>query len=536
MLETSARPKRAFVFHFQGLAPNTKYVVALNGVCKYNNTRREEKYRRNVEKKKKKGRNKNCFFAICRMARFKTKEMFPTTFRMFVLSCDRPSRLLLGETRHDAKDDFVKHSIKRNRPFDFNFFSLLHLYLGQQDPWQLMLRRVGEVDAVVHIGDQIYPDNEDISRSGDIFSEIWDGLNDDKRRSMMLRGRELWRNKYRGVFSREAKADLMASVSNLMVWSDNDVANDFTAMRVSKKRQQCLLATATIIKYPVPLIQNSDGGQRYHPHFLQCGMRTYREYQRRLWDPSCPLTPPGGAAGEVREWHAHHYGAIGIFLFDLRGNRIDAGGRTEPDKPLLCDAQWADLEAFFARPELRVAVLCSETPFLGDEPAACRQKVQEDSQMDFLKDHWPYNEAEIIRLLDLCFAWKAEGERSQAGREVLLVGGDIHCGVTSVVRDEVTGQQMDQLTASPVTNHVCKFFPPLQGRVSDRYSFSHLPLGRKFRNFADVSISVGARDVSVQAKLVPVSTDIFKDDTWRVEDPEEDEEDGGGYGPSQYSF
>ena len=105
-----------------------------------------------------------------------------------------------------------------------------------------------------------------------------------------------------------------------------------------------------------------------------------------------------------------------------------------------------------------------------------------------------------------------------------MIGGDIHCGVTSVVRDDETGLQIDQLTASPVTNHVCKFFPPPQGNVSPRYNFSHLPLGRKFRNYADVSVTIGAEDVFVQAKLVPVSTDIFKDNTWEVEDYVQEEE------------
>ncbi len=79
---------------------------------------------------------------------------------------------------------------------------------------------------------QIYPDNEDIAHAGAIFKEIYDGLEDDaKRRSMMLRGRELWRNKYRDVWSREGKAEVLAGASNLMIWSDNDVANDFTVMK-----------------------------------------------------------------------------------------------------------------------------------------------------------------------------------------------------------------------------------------------------------------------------------------------------------------
>ena len=80
---------------------------------------------------------------------------------------------------------------------------------------------------------QVYPDNEDIANAAKIFLETYDELGPDKKRSMVLRGRELWRNKYRKVFSREHKVDLLSRVSNLMVWSDNDVANDFTTMRVS---------------------------------------------------------------------------------------------------------------------------------------------------------------------------------------------------------------------------------------------------------------------------------------------------------------
>ena len=67
--------------------------------------------------------------------------------------------------------------------------------------------------------------------------------------------------------------------------------------------------------------------------------------------------------------------------------------------------------------------------------------------------------------------------------------------------------------------------------IVPRYNFSHLPLGRKFRNYADVSISVeqGGGGVSIQAKLVPVSTDIFKEDeSWRTEFDDDEEEDNDG--------
>lgn len=437
--EEEVPAQRPVVFQFADLEPDTEYTVMVNGVSKYNATHR--------------------------FARFKTKSENPTSFRLLALSCDRPSRLLLG----------------------------------QNNPWLHMCKRLNpdhrqNVDAVLHLGDQIYPDNEDIAAADKIFSDTFDGLSEDKQDCMMQRGYELFREKYRNVFSLEGKVDIVSKVSNLMIWSDNDVANDFTTMK------------------------NEEGSQKYHQNFLQCGMKTYREYQRRLWDPeSSPDLDE-----EVAEWHSHVYGSIGIFMFDLRGNRISGDGTQMSENPLLSDTQWADLEEFFQNPELRAIILCSETPFVGDEPSVCKQKVEENPQMDFLRDHWPFNEDELVRLLDMCFSWKAEGEENGVGRDVLLVGGDIHCGVTSVIRDEETGMQINHLTASPVTNHVTPFFPPLSGNVSDRYNFSHLPLGQQFRNYADISVEIGDDDVYIQAKLVPISTDIFKDITWITSSVDED--------------
>ena len=398
--------------------------------------------------------------ATHRFARFTTKSESIVNFRMLALSCDRPSRLLLG----------------------------------QENPWEHMLSHglsTGrqKVNTVLHLGDQVYPDDEDIQDADRIFNKIYDDLKAPKKILMMQRGREIWRNKYRNVFSSPYKSKLMASVSNLMIWSDNDVANDFTVMK------------------------NEDKTQKYHPNFLQCGIRTYREYQRRLWDSSCKLDY--GKNDEVQEWHSHVYGPIGIFMFDLRGNRINGGGIQASENSILSEKQWDDFESFIANPDLRVIVLCSETPFVGDEPRVCKKQVEDDTNLEFLKDHWPYNEDELIRLLDRCFLWQFEGQKMDRRREVLMLGGDIHCGVTSLIRDIETGMTITHITTSPVTNHVCKYFPPTSGDISPRYSFSHLPLGRQFRNYADIRINIEDNEVFVQAKLVPITTDIFKNMAWQ---------------------
>ena len=60
-----------------------------------------------------------------------------------------------------------------------------------------------------------------------------------------------------------------------------------------------------------------------------------------------------------------------------------------------------------------------------------------------------------------------------------------------------------------------------------RYNFSHLPLGQKFRNYADISISISEDFVTIQAHLVPISTDIFKVSSWEEGEENEDEEEEG---------
>ena len=50
-----------------------------------------------------------------------------------------------------------------------------------------------------------------------------------------------------------------------MIWSDNDVANDFTTLK------------------------DQNGDQAYPAPFLRAGIEMYRQYQRILWDPAMTL-------------------------------------------------------------------------------------------------------------------------------------------------------------------------------------------------------------------------------------------------------
>jgi len=387
------------------------------------------------------------------VANFKTKvpDDDMKTFKLLAVSCDRYSRLLMG----------------------------------QLDPWKQVKKivKTGRVDTLLHVGDQIYPNDENMAHAEKIFSGIYDEMPEDKQHEMMLRAHELWRQLYTINFNTKYKKEVLSNTSNVMIWSDNDVANDFTTLK------------------------NESGEQAYHPKFLVCGMEAYKDYQRRLWDPQCVAVNEG----LVQEWHSHIYGKVGIFMFDLRGNRITADGVQQSDLPLISDEQWAAFEEFMANDQLKAIILCSETPFIGEEPSVCIAKVEASSKCDFLRDHWYFNEQELLKLVEMSFAWKAVDPDL---RDIIFVAGDIHCGVTTTLTDEDSGLQINHYTTSPITNHVCDFFPPLTGSLNERFHFNHLPLGKKFRNFLEVDIRFDEECTNIQAKIVPVSTDIFKDHVW----------------------
>lgn len=307
---------------------------------------------------------------------------------------------------------------------------------------------------------------------------------------MKKRARAMLRKKYRETWNKRMTREALQRGSHLMIWSDNDVANDFTTLK------------------------DQEGEQAYPPAFLQCGIEVYRQYQRILWDPSTAGMP--GDDEYFQEFHSHIYGPVGIFLMDMRGNRITGDGVQHSSNPIMGEEQWAAIHDFFHTDGLKVAILAAEIPFVGDDPETIREKAE---KFDFLTDHWPYNLDDLVRLLDLCFAWKAEDED---GREVVMLGGDIHCGVTSVIRDSETDLTINHLTTSPVTNHVCEFFPESKGALSERYSYEHQALGLNQRNYAEIQITLQP-EFSVMAQLKAVSANMYKITDWMSEEEEEEE-------------
>jgi len=431
---------RVFVFDEPDceLEPATEYITVFSGL------RREDSWRS---------------FGL-----FKTKQLPEEMekFKIIALSCDRPDRLLLG----------------------------------QKNPWYELARKTEFTDVMLHLGDQVYNKGEDNDNTQKLFDREYEGLSAAHKERMKKRARALLRKKYRECWNKSKTRECLQKGSHLMIWSDNDVANDFTTMK------------------------DHEGNQAYPPAFLQCGIEVYRQYQRILWDPSiqeCRHSKMPAEEEFFQEYHSHVYGPVGIFLFDMRGNRITGDGIQHSENPIISEEQWDAIEEFFQTEGLQVIILASEIPFVGDDPASIQEKVL---KVDFLKDHWPYNVQDLIRILDMSFKFKGEDEDN---REVLLLGGDIHCGVSSVIRDNETDLTLNHLTTSPITNHVTEFFPETHGEINDRYSYDHIALGRNQRNYAEISITLKPT-FSVTAQLKAISTNMYRVTDWMSDEEEEDEE------------
>ena len=115
---------------------------------------------------------------------------------------------------------------------------------------------------ILHLSDQVYNKGEDNDKTCQLFGEEYEAMEDSEKKLMKKRGRALLAKKYRQTWNKKATRSCLQQGCHLMIWSDNDVANDFTTMK------------------------DQNGEQAYPPAFLQVGIEMYRDYQRLLWDTS----------------------------------------------------------------------------------------------------------------------------------------------------------------------------------------------------------------------------------------------------------
>jgi phosphodiesterase/alkaline phosphatase D-like protein len=166
--------------------------------------------------------------------------------------------------------------------------------------WSRLAKRIKDqkapIDVLLHLGDQVYGDA--IRGHGkSTFTECVEYL------STAPRGRTSWpslvpwvteqyRALYRSWWSLPAVAEVLANVSNLMIWDDHEVSDDWGD-------------------------DNKFADPKLPHHFVARGAwRAFHEYQRQLWDEAAASRPIG-----TPECFHQTIGDVGLFFLDLRGGR-----------------------------------------------------------------------------------------------------------------------------------------------------------------------------------------------------------------------
>lgn len=339
---------------------------------------------------------------------------------------------------------------------------------GSHDLWSDLRDRYvlpGDLDLILHVGDQIYGDSA-FARALRIINH---------KEAPTIKGQndlisDAYRRLYRAWWSEPATRDVLANVSNLMIWDDHEIRDDWGSKSTDYDKNSIEFRIGTIAR------------------------QVYREYQRQLWDDFNTNTNPSN--GE--EQHYHVWGSIGVLFVDQRGGR--SFGR-EPARPYLSTPQWDKIVALLTTGELlnvRALIVVTSVPllYLGSKITNQGTGISDD-----LFDHWshPINAKEQIEMLRALRQWKGDVATTQ--KELLVVGGDVHVGGYTQVKHE-KNPIFKQMITSPITNQPPKFFEflglraltELEESLTSSYSFEHSDLTNK-RNYGIIMVRVPAAGI-----------------------------------------
>lgn len=341
--------------------------------------------------------------------------------------------------------------------------------------WKPLAQRsaAGEIDVVLHMGDQIYSDA--------IFRGWVTTLADktsEQRAARVKDIRESYRNLYREAWNQEDVQVVLRHASNLMIWDDHEVTDDWGDRNVFAQSDTVEHLIAT------------------------CAWEIYLEYQRQLWDEDALMHPLGEHEGHVQYW-----GSTAVLFVDVRGGRAfqqfnheSSRGVNLPESPYLGAQQWQSILNTL-NPQTQIIknlILVCPVPLVFTVYDPVYTWKQDD-----LKGHWSYPiyREEQMRMLSALRNWKEQG----LDREVVILGGDVHAGCVFDI-DYANGS-FQQLLSGPVHKHMITDNELLAYKliITNPIEFGRFFTARahsvtKERNYGTVSVI----DQQVQLELIEV--------------------------------
>ncbi|KAG0591592.1 hypothetical protein KC19_1G186500 [Ceratodon purpureus] len=359
----------------------------------------------------------------------------------------------------------------------------------------------GKVDLLLHLGDQIYGDGD--KRQDAVAGADKDKWSDRFRKgTVKLKGVpsdhwkdhqedicEYYREVYRDTWRYEPTAKCLANCPNLMIYDDHEVRDNWGDVK-------------------------EDWDVTSADFFVaRCAWIVSMEYQRQLYEDVDFIA----VENIHQDYHFHVVGGVGLMFIDIRGSRTFHRVNGD-DQIYLGNSQWNAItkalcpDGIFGK--IRALLVCSPAPLVFLEPQITKNAAVAFKRLEDFKGHWSFGEHinEQIKMIDALSEWKA----TEVGREVLVLGGDVHCGGHSEIlkNDEILFRQ---LTTSAIANEplpkTAYYFMRAAGGfgfLQEDYSFRHHKWTRAC-NYGLVQVkhhsppdnsSAEPRDVEISAQLV----------------------------------
>jgi phosphodiesterase/alkaline phosphatase D-like protein len=274
--------------------------------------------------------------------------------------------------------------------------------------WDTMFKRmpIAPPDALFLLGDQAYADDSRewpgqslpyVSQSGAALEASYESL-------------------YERTWSNSFVANVLASVPTYMTWDDHDLIDDWGSDPRRRARDPHAKAQFDVIS------------------------GVYRRYQRSRGP---------GHEGDPLDYGVQ-FGTVAIYMMDLRSER-----GVDPASPIVGRAQHQRLATWIdgLGDEVQLLVVGSSVPITFVNQATLKAGMDDGKDLAFdLVDQWNYpgkppdfydNRPELVRLLGTLCAWQ------ESGRQVIVVGGDVHMAYGHKLRSK-DGKEILSLVTSPL--------------------------------------------------------------------------------------
>ncbi|KAJ7535968.1 hypothetical protein O6H91_12G052000 [Diphasiastrum complanatum] len=334
------------------------------------------------------------------------------------------------------------------------------------DLWAHLAKNIesGKVDLVLHLGDQIYGDGDkmidaeagaDRDKWSDRFRLAKHLLNnvpkehwEDHREKIC----EEYRKVYRETWQHPPTAKCLANCPNLMIYDDHEVRDNWGDLIEDR---------------------NADSLDYFIAH---CAWTVSLEYQRQLHENVDFSNLP-----QInKDYHFHVIGGLGLLFLDIRGSRTFHRLNSD-EKPYLGSSQWKDINCSLEHGGLfdnvRVLLVCSPAPLVFLEPMITNAAANNVPRLEDFKGHWSakMHIKEQVQMIECLWKWK----RSSPKREVLVLGGDVHCGGHSEImkQNEILFRQLttSAIANMPLPKSAYYFMRAagIRGKLTAGYTFKH---------------------------------------------------------------